>query len=297
MKRISVTIGIPAYQSEKNIGQLLNSLVRQKEGIIDIEKILVYVDACTDKTAEKVKEIKDPRIKLYIGTKNRGYASSLQFLIDKNKSEVFVELNDDIKIESLETIQNLIKPLLKDPKIGLVGGNILALQPKTFIGKCIYTSYLAFQSLRLNYRNGVSRLTVDGKILAIRKDLASKLSLDKNDTGNTDVFIYFACLKKGFKYAFAKEAQVLYRLPESFDDFRNQEQRTMRSFAVLRQQFGEIVEKEWSIPKRLYILGMLKVFLKYPLNAMIFKIGNSFYLLPKEKSFKTWKLAKTTKEL
>lgn len=297
MKRTTVTIGIPAFQSEKNIGQLLKSLLKQKENHIKIEKILIYTDACTDETADRVKSIKNPKVKLFIGLINQGYAKSLQFLIDRNKSDVFVGLNDDIRINSSFTIENLVKPLIHDPRIGLVGGNITALQPKTFIGKCIYTSYLVFQSLRLNYRGGVSRFTVDGKILAIRKGLANKLSLDKNDTGNTDIFIYFACFKKGFKYAFAKEAQVFYRLPETFADFRNQEQRTRRSFEVLRQQFGGIVEKEWAVPKRLYVFDLLKVFLKYPLKAVIFKIGNSFYLLPKKKSFRTWKLAKTTKEL
>ncbi len=297
MKKLTVTIGIPAYQSEKNIGQLLHSLLKQKESSIKIERIIIYIDACTDKTAEEVKNIKNSKIKLFIGAINQGYAFSLQFLINKNKSDIFVELNDDILINSSHTIENLLKPLIKDSEIGLVGGNIIALQPRTFIGKCIYTSYLAFQPIRLNYRNGVSRFTVDGKILAIRKNLANKLSLNKNDTGNTDIFIYFACLKKGYKYAFAKEAQVLYRLPETFADFRNQEQRTRRSFEVLRRQFGEIVEKEWIVPKRLYLLSVFKVFFKYPFHSLIFKIMNHFYLLPKNKSFKTWKLATTTKEL
>jgi hypothetical protein len=48
MKKPTVTIGIPVYQFEGNIKQLLLSLVKQQERRIQIKEIITYYDGCTD---------------------------------------------------------------------------------------------------------------------------------------------------------------------------------------------------------------------------------------------------------
>ncbi|MBI4067723.1 glycosyltransferase, partial [Candidatus Gottesmanbacteria bacterium] len=253
-KKPTATIGIPTYQSQENISQLLLSLWKQRVQKVDIEKILVYCDGCTDKTYEfalSLSKLYD-KIHIYDGKRNRGYAYALQYLADKNRSDILVLINDDIKISSPVVIENLVNPLLKNPTTGLVSGHVIALPPKSFVGRCIYTSYLAFAEMRLNYKRGQSRLTLDGKILALRKEFADSLNLTDFPTGNVDIFIYFENLKQGRKYNFAKDAKIYYRLPETMADFRNQESRTIKSFALLEDHFGDIVRKEWQVPRKEY---------------------------------------------
>lgn len=298
MKKTTVTIGIPAYQSEHNIGQILNSLIKQKEVIIKIEKILVFADGCTDSTIKVAKSVENPKIKVFYTKYNRGYAHALQFLIKKSTSEVFVGLNDDISLELENVIEELVKPIIKDKKVGLVGGNVIALPPKTFIGRCIYTSYLAFLPMRYRIKDGETKLTCDGKILAITKDFADSLSLTKTKIGTVDIFIYFSNLVQGRKYKFAKKAKVLYRLPETIKDFRAQEIRTRLSYEIMRKHFGKIVEIEHDFPKIEYLRSTFGVFVKYPLESILFKlIINGIYFLDKSRAFSKWGLALSTKKL
>ncbi len=295
-KKTSVTIGIPAYYSEQNIGSLLTSLLEQNQRHIFIKQILVFVDGSKDKTIKQAKAVKSRKIKIFASKKNRGYAYALQFLMRKSNSGVFVGLNDDILIKSNNIIEDLVKPIIKDKKVGLVGGNIKALPPKTFVGKCIFTSYLVFETLRYNLQNGGTYLTCDGKILALSKDFAKNLSLTKTQVGNVDIFIYFQNLRKGLRYKFAKKAEVYYRLPETIADFRSQETRAANSRDLIKKQFSKFY-KEYAFSKTAYLMSALKILLKYPLETIAFKLLINRGIKKQNKSVSTWKLALTTKKL
>ena len=71
-KKPTVTIGIPAYNEEANIGVLLRAIVKQRETDFVLKKIIVVSDKSTDNTANEVKKIKDSRIKLIENRVRRG---------------------------------------------------------------------------------------------------------------------------------------------------------------------------------------------------------------------------------
>lgn len=296
MKKYTVTIGIPAYYSEDNIKKILKSLLNQKEASVKIEKILVYVDGCKDKTAENAKSIKSKTIEVIGARKNRGYAYSLGYLIKKNTSDIFVGLNDDIRIDSDQLIENLVKPFKKNRKVGLVGGNIQALRPETFVGRCIYTSYLAFLPLR-NLKNGRTHLTCDGKIIALSRAFAETLKLTDAPVGNADIFIYFENLRQKRAYEYADNAKVFFRLPESIHEFRNQESRSLASQHLIKKYFGYSFDSNLLFPKKEYIKSVLQVFLKHPLESVFFKLFINRRVAIKNKHFWKWRLAFTTKKL
>ena len=49
-KKLTVTIGIPAYNEEANVRNLLVSLLAQKETNFKLQEIIVVSDGSTDKT-------------------------------------------------------------------------------------------------------------------------------------------------------------------------------------------------------------------------------------------------------
>ncbi len=297
MKKTTVTIGIPAFQSEQNIVPLLRSLLGQKTKRAKIEKILVYSDGSKDLTVKNARSVKSNKIYVFQSRKNHGYAYALQQLIKKSKSEIIIGLNDDIIINSNKVIEELIKPFIKNAKVGLVGGNIKALPPKTFIGKCIYTSYLIFEPLRYEFKKGESHLTCDGKVLALRKDLAKSLKLTNFPVGNVDIFLYYENLKQGRIYKFTKKAEVAYRLPETIRDFKNQESRATASRDLVKKQFSTLYKIHQKVPVFSYIKSAVKVFIKYPIETLYFKfIINKPEKINLGTNFK-WKLALTTKKL
>lgn len=295
MKKITTTIGIPAYHSGENIVLLLKTLLKQKQKFSKIEKIIVHVDASKDDTLKNAKSIKNKTIQVISSRKNIGFAKSLQTLISKNKSDVFIELNDDIRIDSESVIDNLVKPF-KDKRLGLAAGNIVALPARNFIGRSIYASYLVFQPLRYGFKKGNSDLTCDGKILALSKDFAKTLNLKKGSFGNADIYLYYENLKQGRLYKFVKSAEVKFRLPETIADFKNQESRAILSRTLVKTKYPELFKTGHNFSKFVYIKSIMNVLKKYPLETIIFKmIVNRGLILGKNTS--KWKLALTTKKL
>ncbi len=297
MKKTTVTIGIPAYQSELNIKNLLSSLLKQEQKNVSIEKIFVYADGCTDETVSLAGSLKSKKIVVISSKKNHGFAYSLQYLINKNKSDIFILLNDDIKIESPKVINELALPIIKNNKVGLVGGNIKALYPKTFIGKCIYSSYLAFLDLRYSIKKGETDLTCDGKILAFSEDFAKTLRLTKFTVGNVDIYLYYENLKQKRLYKFAEKSEVFFRLPETIADFKNQEARSAVSRRLVKERFGSLFIENHKISLLNYTRSALKVFFKHPVETLYFKFYINTRLNLQKRSYSKWKLALTTKKL
>ena len=57
----TVTIGIPSYNEAQNIGQLLESLLKQVSNSYILEKIIVCSDGSTDDTEQVVKKLESKR--------------------------------------------------------------------------------------------------------------------------------------------------------------------------------------------------------------------------------------------
>jgi biofilm PGA synthesis N-glycosyltransferase PgaC len=74
MGKPGLTVGICAYNEEKNLGKLLAQTLAQKLGHAYIKEIFVVSSASTDKTDEIVGRFMkaDPRVKLLIEPERRG---------------------------------------------------------------------------------------------------------------------------------------------------------------------------------------------------------------------------------
>ena len=87
-----LTVSMPAYNTEKYIGEAIESVLRQ-EGI-DFELIVVD-DGSQDDTSEVVQSFKDPRIKLIINKKNMGIAYCHNLVIDESRSPFIAHVDSD----------------------------------------------------------------------------------------------------------------------------------------------------------------------------------------------------------
>lgn len=297
-KLLTVTVGIPTFQAERNIRNLLTSISQQQTALCKIEKILVYSDGSTDRTIKMARAVKDPRITVFESKQNRGYAAALGFLIKKSESDVFVTLNDDILISDSTTIGKLIAPFYDDSSITFVSGNIVALRPRTFIGRCIFTSFLAFLPIRYSLREGNNMYSCDGKILALRHNIARRISLDHASTATVDIFLYFENLRLNGVYRFARDATVQFRLPETIWDWKNLQYRTILAHRLMKEKYGILYESEAKIPFFLYCTSVARAVCQYPFESLIFKFFVNTGLSPKyDQPFKRWSLTESTKHL
>ncbi|MEK7633229.1 MAG: glycosyltransferase [Patescibacteria group bacterium] len=87
-----VSVIIPSYNHEKYIAYALESVLGQT--FQDFE-IIINDDHSSDKTVEEIKKFKDPRIKLFISTKNHGVCVAINNCLVLAKGKYIAHLNSD----------------------------------------------------------------------------------------------------------------------------------------------------------------------------------------------------------
>ena len=246
----TITVGIPAYNEEKNIKNLLRSVIMQEEKGFIIQKIKVISDGSTDQTVKRAKEIKDNRLEITSYKKRIGKSSHLNTLFKNLDTDILVLFDADVTLADKFTIQKLIQPLIKDKKVALVGGSPEQYSAKTFLEKATQVGLDTYREMRLNYKEGHNVYCCIGQILALAKPFAKQTVVAK-DVMSNDSFLYFACLTKGFKFRHVEKAKVLYRAPKKLSDHLKQDQRFTIAKIRLIKIFGNFAKKEYKIPKKI----------------------------------------------
>ncbi len=136
----SVSIIVPAYNSEKTIQDSLSRIIEESKKIKS--EILVVDDKSTDKTREIVKKFND--IKLIELEKNQGAGNARNIGAEQAKFEILCFIDSDIEI-SENSILNLVNRLYKDEETGSVAAtqNTINLNKKSWSSNfvCLKSCY------------------------------------------------------------------------------------------------------------------------------------------------------------
>ena len=127
----TISIGIPAYNEEGNIGHLINALLKQKGDNFTLKEIIIISDASNDKTAETVKSISDERIIFSENKERIGQALSQNLILEQFTGYTHF-LNADVLPVDEYFIQEMTQPFYKDPRIGIVSSREIPLIRKFF---------------------------------------------------------------------------------------------------------------------------------------------------------------------
>lgn len=295
-KKPTVTIALTALNEEKNIKTLLESILMQKENGFSIQKILVISDGSTDKTVEIVKSIKSKKIILKSHKDRQGKPSRLNHIYQTLSTDILVQTDADVVFANPYVVSRLVTPFIKNEKIGLVCGRSIPMEARSFTEKAVNCTYEVYDKLK-NVNNA---LTVNGCSMAIKKELAKSIHLPENLIGE-DVYAYFHCLMSGYKYKYAKNAEVYYRLPTSISDQIKQNTRFLATPNKMTSFFPEeLVKKEDYIPPRAIFKNMAIEFIKHPILCTYISGVNLFCRLKAISSRKNlnskWQIALSTKK-
>lgn len=301
-KRIkTITIGIPAFNEEANIGYLIKDLLKQKEKGFVIEKIIVASDGSTDHTVKIVNSIKNKKVSV-IDNKNRlGAAARQNQLCRISKSDYLLLLNADTLIYDKEFVLKLVS-LSKSRKVDLVSANLQELEPTNFFEKILTTSMqLKKQAFQL-FNKGNNLYTCYGPARMFSKRLYQNITFSQSY--GEDAYSYLFCLKNNMKYGYASNASVYYKLPSTLKDHSKQSHRFIESQKRMSSEFGTIFTlKEYYLPYLSLFITLPYFFLRNPFYTSLY-IVLFFYstLTGISKLFiknvqETWDVSASTKQL
>jgi len=155
---LKVSVGIPAYNEEGNIGQLLDALEHQITQEVGIDELIVVSSGSTDRTDELV--AKRHGVRLLTESERRGKVSAINLIMRVARNKICVLSNADILLE-LDAIEKLCIPF-QDECVGMTGGKVIPISDAgTFIG------FLCHFRWRMSHEVSLIR-PVLGELIAFR---------------------------------------------------------------------------------------------------------------------------------
>ena len=266
--KISLSIGISAYNEEANIGYLLTSLLKQKQDGFVIEKIIISSDGSTDKTVEIINKIKSNKVEVIDNKDRQGIAKRQNQLFEKINSDILILFDADIAIKDKYFICKLANPIVSR-NVDLCSTNYLAIKPKTITGKALAVGLDIKNNIFNNYQNGDNLYTCHGTARAFSKKLYKNFKFI-DDVGE-DMFSYFYAKQHGYKYEFVADAYVYIKLPDTINDHKKQSFRFINSKNIMINSFPKaFVDQEVRMPKVLFCKSLILYLFKTPFYTFIY---------------------------
>jgi len=124
---IFVSVVVPTFNRSGNLKNALNSFIKQKSNNFEFE-ILVVDNGSTDDTRQVIERFtqnNNVAIRYFLETR-QGLHYARNTGIKNARGDIIVFGDDDI-IAQEGWLQALVKPFLRDPKVGITGGKVLPL--------------------------------------------------------------------------------------------------------------------------------------------------------------------------
>jgi cellulose synthase/poly-beta-1,6-N-acetylglucosamine synthase-like glycosyltransferase len=274
-KKLSVTIGIPAYNEEKNIARLLKSLLRQNISNYIFNNIVVICDGCNDATSVEVRKVKSKFIRLIEGKTNKGKIARLNQLFRLNKSDLLIVFDADIGLANDFVIYNIVKAFQRG-NVSIVAGKDLPYPPDNLFGKVICSWTDVWNKIRWQLREGDNVHNLHGSIFAATNKFTKSVYIPP-EVVIDDQFLYLIAKKKGFRFGFASSAIIYYKTPSSVRDYITQSSRYLALKSFMVTYFGKDILEEYKVPLKIKFESLVVHFLRNPLY-LSFSIAWQVYL-------------------
>ncbi|TSC77510.1 MAG: putative glycosyltransferase [Parcubacteria group bacterium Gr01-1014_24] len=300
MKNLQVSIGIPAYNEEANIKNLLQNLLQQEGDNFELLEIIVMSDGSTDQTANVAKSVTDRRIIVKEYLERLGKPFRQNELLGLFAGDVLIILDADVISANNEFISKITSPFIRNPRIGLVGGKVSPIEPRTFFEKIMNFSAILKQDIYEKLNQGNNIYLCHGRVRAFSRDFASQLNWPKDIGSEEDAYSYLISIERGFDFSYQPEAEIFFRSPQAFRDYIKQSSRFMRSKKQLGKYFtNEKITANFFISFNLLLRTTLKFFIRHPiLFVSCLGIFLASRLAPKNKKYTAlWEPSETTKNL
>lgn len=220
-KTHSISIGIPCYNEAQNITHLLESIRHQRfENGCRIKEVIISDDS-SDETPELIRRHFDETnppydLKLFHREVRNGETSALNEIMKEADGD-FLVLYEADTIPAVNTTSHLVTPLLTDDKVGITFANPIPTSTRGVSPKA--WAYLAKFLRMVRSSNGITRLGVTGRGIALRKNVAKESLIPKWVNSATDLYLPCRVLELGYKANYVDKGVVYFRPDETIHDF------------------------------------------------------------------------------
>lgn len=290
----SISVGVMAYNEEKIIAKCLDGLRAQELKSGHIKEIIVVSSGSTDKTDEIVRtyQQKDERVKLIVQPARLGKAIAInEFLEQATGDIVIVESSDTVTRPS--TVEALLQPF-KNREIGMCGVHPIPVNDRNkFVGYCVHRLWELHHEMALDHPKC-------GEMIAFRNLVPRIPKYTSVDEAAIEGILH----KRGLKLAYASDALINNKGPETVSDFIKQRRRiaaghrhlaASMGHEVFTQSSGNVLgyvlkTQSWK-PKELIFMSLLMVIEAYSRFTGFI----DFYL--RDKNPFVWDISQTTKNM
>ncbi len=247
---LRVDVAIPAYNEEFRISGILQDVVSSIPcEWFQVRHIYVISDASTDQTEEIVRGFSksDERVRLIQKSERKGKNNSINLAFEQSNADVLIMLDADIRLATDKVLQDFVEPIYRR-RAGLVGANVLPDNAGPTFNPAILARRFDWQlECEKRKRKPISYWSFYGRALTLSKDLFHGLVLPKSHAD--DFFIYYSCRRIGLETAYAKDAWVYFKAPNSIRDFMDQYSRFKFWIGKASEEFGsQLVKTDLEVP-------------------------------------------------
>ena len=289
---MDISIGIMAFNEEKNIGRLLKALLNQELKKVRIKEIIVVSDGSRDKTDKIVENFakKSKIIKLITRNKRKGKVLAINSFIKATSSKILVLESADTLPEK-SCIEKLCLPLLKK-EIGICASHPMPINKKdSFMGFTINLLWSLHHRISL-------KSPKFGELIAF-KNIIKAIP----NTAVDEEYIAMLIQKNGFLAKYIPNAIVFNKGPTTARDFLRQRRRIYCGHLELKKKKNYEVPtiNNFNILKNLIVnldiksKNLIWTFWALMLEAYARLLGMIDFYNRKEHA--VWKIAESTKRL
>lgn len=262
----TVTIGVSAYNAEKHIRMLLNSLLIQEQIHFNLEEIIVISDASDDRTVVETKSIDSPLVKLVNNSEKEGVSMYLNKIINLAKGEVVIFIEADILPSHSKVIDELILPFCeKYIKVAMTVGVSCPLSTHSMFEEIkIFEDINTTKNLS-KWKKGKNIYLVNGRpAIAISREFAMKIFIPDNVL--PEYYLYLKLREHNFYLNKRKNATFFVRNPRSFAGYLKQFKYHLEGTKTLQYYFAKsLYRRETHYPLSLAYKGVMRMLLTRPL--------------------------------
>ena len=296
---IQCSIGVMAYNEERNVGNLLRALCAQQLDTVSIGEVVVIASGCTDNTCGVVEDeiTCDARIRLLVQERREGKMSAINLFLQNARYGIVVIINADVLPEET-CIESLVAPFA-DPSVGITGGRPVAINSTDNL-----PGFAAHLLWEMHHQISLTEPKM-GELIAYRKFPELKISPDTvDDEGIVEEMVD----RKGMHKVYVPQSVLYLRGPTTVRDFVKRRRNIYAGHLQLRLRTSytpstfntlALVRKLWKPIMGLTKGNLLQLFRVAGVVAMEVwaRILGAYDFHVAKRDHRIWEPAETSKEM